>query len=121
MDFKLDPLTGDLAFENGDLVLVDGTDAIIQQIRIRLNFFLGEWFLDSREGTPWYQILGERPDLGLVYETVRQVLITTPGVESVDTLRVSMDDPVRQLNVTFTLNGGEIDSTDFAPFIVELS
>ncbi|GAG92615.1 unnamed protein product, partial [marine sediment metagenome] len=37
-DFKLDS-NFDLVIENDDFVLVDGLEAIAQQLRIRLNFY----------------------------------------------------------------------------------
>lgn len=44
MDLKLDIASDDIDVSTGDLVLVEGTDAIIQHLQIRLRFFLGEWF-----------------------------------------------------------------------------
>lgn len=123
MDLKLDPITGDLAFEDGDLVLVDGVDAIVQHIRIRFKFFKGEWYQDTREGTPWYEeILGHKPTQRRANEIARSVLASTPGVASVDSVQVTLDDATRDLSISFiahTTDGAVINSADFAPFIVE--
>ena len=47
----------DLEFKNGDLTggIVTGDDEVIQRIRTRLFRELGEWFLNTASGLPWYQ------------------------------------------------------------------
>lgn len=81
-DLKLDPITGDLVVTDGDLVFVSGVDSILQDIRLALGFFLGEWFLDETEGIPYFQkILGvKNPDLLAIREIYRQRLLAVPGV-----------------------------------------
>jgi len=61
MDLKLatvidgdNPVVHDLHLDStGDLSWVEGIDAIAQHARVRLQFFLNEWFLDRREGIPF--------------------------------------------------------------------
>lgn len=124
MDLALDPTTMDLLLQDGDLVLLDGPKAVEQHIRIRLLFFRGEWFLDSREGTPWLQeVLGQKTDEERAVEVVRKVLQTTPGVASVETVSVAIDSR-RNMSIRFVVVSDEgivLDSSDLQPFIVELN
>lgn len=124
MDLKLDPLTHDLALdETGDVLLLDGIEAIAQQIRIRLLFVRGEWFLDRREGTPYVgEIWGEPADTNQLAAIFRQVVATTPGVLSVERLTVTFDDDTRSASVDFVARteAGPLRSADFEPFIVEV-
>ena len=46
---KLDE-SGDLVFENGSFVVIDGDDELAQQIRSSYKMRKGEWFLDEDEG-----------------------------------------------------------------------
>ena len=46
---------GDLDFSSGGLELLEGVDEIVQKLDTRLQFFLGEWFLDQRLGIPYYE------------------------------------------------------------------
>lgn len=46
---KLDE-SGDLVFQNGTFVLVEGDDELAQQIRSSYKMRKGEWFLDEEEG-----------------------------------------------------------------------
>src|SRR5687767_14640953 len=114
MDIKIDS-AGDLVIEDGDLVLVDGIEAIAQHIRIRLRFFRGEWFIDQRLGIPFYQsILVKNPNLDIVRAILREAIIETPGVVSVPRLDVELDASSRTLKVTagVIVEDGNLDFTD---------
>jgi len=104
MDLKLDPVTHDLAFDsNGDLVLVDGNDRIVQQIKIRLRTFRGEWFADARAGMPYYQkILGVKPlRQAVVVQAIREAVLGVPGVRDIYDIVFAYDPSTRSANVTF--------------------
>jgi hypothetical protein len=104
MDLKL---TADHDIEideaTGDLVLVDGVDAIAQDCDVRLKFFLGEWYLDTRLGVPYYQqILGQKPRLTAVKGIFRKAILSTPGIRSfLEPLEITFDGPTRTLGVSF--------------------
>jgi hypothetical protein len=111
MDLKLDG-NHDVLIEDDDLVLVDGVDAVAQDVDIRLQFFLGEWFLDTRLGIPYYQqILGEKPRLGAVASIIRKAIFTTPGVISISDFDPTWDGPSRTLSIST-----KIESTE-GPFV----
>lgn len=81
-DLAIDWTINDLAVP---IRLVEGVDAIVQNMRIRLRFFLGEWFLDQRLGVPWIQrIFVASPDIRDVDQILRRVILSTPGIASVD-------------------------------------
>lgn len=105
--FQLIP-ENDLLLENGDFVMVDGSRLVRQTIASRFRFYLGEWFLDVREGVPYYRdILVKNPDLDVVRSTFRQVLTTTPGVLDVLSFSLTFDPHDRVLHFAF-----EVQSTD---------
>lgn len=117
------PTEGDLHLDGEALSLVDGREAIAQHIRIRLRFFLGEWFLDEREGVPFYRdILIKNPSRRLVESVFRRVIIETPGVDSLDKFELAIDAATRTATLSFTAvtNDGErIRSDDYDPLILE--
>jgi hypothetical protein len=103
-DLKLDS-EDDLAIENNDLVIIDGLDAIVQDLSTRLQFFQGEWFLDTRLGTPWFQkVLGKKPRLLIVKSVVRKAILTTPGVRSILDLNLDFEGVTRLLSITGRVN-----------------
>jgi len=110
-DIKLST-SGDWDVTTGDLELTQGTDAIKQSVRIHLEFFQGEWFLDLDAGIPYYQsIMVKNPNPNLLQSVFRSALDETPGVASVDELNLSIDTAARQLSVEAHITGdyGEFD------------
>lgn len=121
-DIRLDPVTGDIDVSTGDLLLTSGTEAIAQNLRIRLRMFLGEWFLDTRQGIPYFRnILIKNPRTNVVRSIFRQAILTTPGVTGLDKLVLDFDNSLRQLDVSFdaVTDTGEILTFDEV-FIIEV-
>lgn len=71
---------------NGDIVtrgvqFISGRDEIAQTIKTRLALFLGEYFRNIKDGTPWYeQILGKFVSLDMVEAVLRTRIANSPGV-----------------------------------------
>jgi hypothetical protein len=71
--------------ENGDIVtrgqqFIGEREEIAQTIKTRLALFLGEYFRDIKDGTPWYeQILGKFVSLDTVEAVLRARIARTPG------------------------------------------
>lgn len=79
--------TGDIEIP---LRILKGVDAIRQRIMVRLRFFKAEWFLDKRQGMPYYQVVFvKNPDLSLIQSVFRRAILTTPGVLTIAKMRVS--------------------------------
>lgn len=103
MAFQLNNTTGDLELVNGNLKLATGTQAIDQHLRAKLRTFLGEWFLDTRIGIPYFQqILGRKnPPVNLISAILRKAILQTSGVVSVSNLQLALDSKTRELVVAF--------------------
>lgn len=100
-DIKL-TTAGDIDLTTGDLILLEGPDAIGQHLRIRFSFFLGEWYLDTRIGIPYFQtILKKGARLNVVRAIFQKVILDTPGVEGLRYLDLDYEGTTRALTVTF--------------------
>jgi hypothetical protein len=101
-DLKLDE-NGDLEIgADGDLIIVDGIDAIRQHLKIRLQFFRGEWFLDTRLGIPYFEeVLRKAPDLNVVQSLLRETITTTPGVIRLTEFTLDYEGVTRALSLDF--------------------
>jgi hypothetical protein len=127
--FRIIP-AGDLALESGDLVVLGLTDVtrvqyIRQKISSRFRFFYGEWFLDQRQGLPYYgTVFTKNPNLSLIRSIFLRVLRDTPGVIDVATFNLVHDRPSRTVTFTFQaiVDGGEITvKPEDADFVINLA
>src|SRR4029077_4743012 len=71
----------DLKIVNGDLVLVDGTAGIMQNILQTLKIFLGEWFMDNTLGIDYFgSILVKNPNQAIINAIFINQILSVPGV-----------------------------------------
>lgn len=100
-DLALNVKTNDLVI-NKDVILIDNAERVAQQIRIRLNSFLGEWFLNTSYGLPYLEyILIKNPNLTLVRSILRKQIASVDDVAKVNSLTVTLDNKTRKLTVDF--------------------
>lgn len=109
--------TGDLAPPGK---LIEGEAAIEQNVRIRLRFLEGSWFLDLAQGIPYVDtILIKNPDLLLVESIFREAILSTTGIQSVNTMDLSLD-LTRKLTVSFTATMDTGQALVFSPFVIQV-
>lgn len=102
IDLALDPKTGDLAIANFDLQLVRDVDQIAQNLSIRLRFMLGEWYLNTLAGIPYYQyFLIKNPNQIQVESFLKDEIGNTGGVEEITSFSSDFDGLARKFTVTF--------------------
>lgn len=95
--------------EDGDLVtrgrmFQSGREAIAQTIVTRLKLFLGEYFRDVTDGTPWFQqILGKPSNLNAVEAILRNRIARSPGVIRLLSFGLDFDLNTRSLSVRSTV------------------
>ncbi len=59
---KLDPITGDIV--TSGVQFITEREEVAQTIATRLRLFLGEYFRDITDGTPWFEsVLGKNKSL----------------------------------------------------------
>lgn len=101
-------------------------DYVGLRLREDLSYFLGEWFLDTRQGMPyWRFILGQKYDAGIADRIFRKGALATAGVATVDQLITKFDRRSRTLSVPVfkvTLVDGSTLTQDQLgnPFILDL-
>jgi hypothetical protein len=101
VDLAVNNLTWDLSIQNGQLVLVSKAAQVAQAIGIRLQRLLGEWFLNTGVGIPWYGangILGSK-DQNNAELLIRQEILNTPQVQQLVSLTPVWDATSRTLSI----------------------
>jgi hypothetical protein len=123
--FRVIP-AGDLALtpDETQLQIIEGVAAVRQKLASRFRMFLGEWFLDQRQGVPYYRdILIKNPNLGVIRSVFRKVILTTPGVLGITAFTLALDRLNRILSFDFicqATDGPIIVSSDDRDFIVNV-
>jgi hypothetical protein len=100
---KLDS-TGDLAYEDGQLLTVDGIDEVVQACGVAYDTRLGEYAFDTAAGVAFLEII-RRPgatDSEIVAE-LRRVGNRIPGVDEVREVVLTRDPLTRKLTADITI------------------
>lgn len=103
MDIFVDS-TGDVSVPStGVIRLTSGLlETTKQRLTIKIRTFLGEWFLDTRVGVPYFRdILIKNPNLSIIRVIFRRLLLGDEAVDSVPKLELEFDSASRKLFVTF--------------------
>lgn len=110
ISLDLDPSSNtykDVLVQNGGLVLTsdsnqNGTDPVVQNVIQRMQWMLGEWFLDVTGGVPWFQeIFIKNPDQDKVDALLLGVITTTPGIVAVTYYDFGLNKTNRSVSVNF--------------------
>ncbi|MEX4584681.1 hypothetical protein MY756_05540 [Haemophilus influenzae] len=98
----------DLMIKDRKLVLVDGVNQKAQQIKVVLLTFLGEWFLDTTIGLPYFdEILTKNPDNARIQSIFRKKIMGVKGVLAVERLSLEFHLKDRVLVVQFSARTNE--------------
>lgn len=118
--------TGDLDLSQGLRRTTTMPQYVAQRLRQNLSFFLGEWFLDQRQGLPyWKRIIGQRFDASLIEQIFRKACLATAGVSRVERLQVAFNRRTRALSIPSLIaicnDGTKVTQADLgSPFIINL-
>jgi len=101
-DLALD-VNGDQLFDStGDSVQLKGVQAVAEDVRRRILFFLGEYFLDVEGvGVPWIQhVFGQKnPDLTTITSDLTTAILGAPDMLTLDALDLEFDTTQRTMQV----------------------
>lgn len=104
-DIALNIASNDLVIKNNDLILIDNAERVAQQVLITLRFWLGEWFLDTREGVPYLEyILVKNPNMSHIKQILTEKIKSVDGVNNIVSLNFDFRRIRRELYVDFEIN-----------------
>lgn len=115
MDLRLDT-DGDLLLDNGELELNAGLGSIRQHLAIRLKFFLGEWFLDTGAGVPYFQeVFVDRVNLSAMEAVFKSAITATPGVIELQAFTLDFSGRTLTINFRALTDFGILNFTEEVP------
>lgn len=104
-DLAMDMATGDLVLHDGDVLLIDNAERVAQQILITLRFWLGEWFLDTKDGIPYLEyVLVKSPNLLHIRQIFMEAMEKVDGVKRVEEMNLAFDVKNRSLRVDYEVS-----------------
>jgi hypothetical protein len=81
--------------------LYNSPECVAQAVQTRLLLYLGEWFLDTTDGTPWFQnIVGKQYNNNNPDVYVKQRILGTPNVTSILSFNSSFNGKTRSYTMT---------------------
>ncbi len=89
-----------------DLDWSRGVAGVMQECRVKLQMFQGEWFLDLDKGIPyWGQILGQKPALAIaaIGASFTETLLSIEDVIAVTKMQVTYAGATRTLTVNWQI------------------
>lgn len=117
-DIAMDIQTGDILITNSRLSLIqDPIEVMRQKLKIRLQTFREEWFLNLGVGLPYFQeffVKGTPKDL--VDITLRDYILDTEGVVEITSFESTFNDATRKYSLSFGVtipNGQELNIIGF--------
>lgn len=120
MDFKLDPTSWDIIWRNGPLRKEETTqpltETVGQRLKIRLQSFLGEWFINTVYGIPyWQRILGIKQTSKAAADLIfQQEILKEEGVKEIVTFNSTFVN--RKYSLVFSVR--VVDGTITSPIVV---
>lgn len=117
---KLDA-SGDLAMGQEKFITGYTAEEVAQNVRTRLKFFLGEWFLNINDGTDWFGgVLGKGSRLATRESIIRRRILLTPGCVGMTAFSVTAEPTTRMLTVTASIisESGESAEINYVQAVV---
>jgi len=91
----------DWRFGNGSGNYLSEQDALMQNIKTRIQSFYGDCYFDLTAGIDWFNLLGAKSQAA-IKNAIAVVILNTTGVQSIDSLELKLDEN-RQLAITYSV------------------
>lgn len=120
MDLLLDRDTHDIVFVNGECPVTQLlTDVVAQRLKITLYTFLGEWFLDTTIGVPYFQqIFGKVRSKATVDLIFQQIIANDKDVIEILSFESELENGTRGYSMTFQVRVK--DNTASLPITIDI-
>ena len=100
MRYRKQSADGDYTFGNGQSDFWrDQPEAVAQAAKTRMELWLGEWFLNIDEGTPYLQGILGKHDKPIADITIQERLLNTQGATDLSDYESVLDPQTRRLSV----------------------
>jgi hypothetical protein len=110
MDLKLDSLTHDLVYTDGDLETVTGYAEALQRLKVALDTGYGEWAFDTEAGIAYRGVMRDKNAPRSAKEAeIRRVVYAVLGPGSIVSLQIDENRVTRELVGTVNTIYGPVE------------
>lgn len=107
----------DLKIESNDLVILTGLEAKVQKLTQKFKLFLGEWFLNTSKGIPYFQkIMTKQVNPSEIDAILKDVILSSEDVIELISFDLQLNSD-RKLLLTFSVRFEEGVSDDIEVII----
>jgi len=104
-DLLLSKQNNDLIVSRFDLGIVEGVASTEQRLKVRLQIFLREWFLDRTAGQPYYEeVFSKAPNISEIEARLKEAILTTERVLEILSFDIDFNNASRTLFVNFAVS-----------------
>lgn len=102
----------DMHFDaTGNLKMVDDAECVAQLVNQHLQFYAGEWFLDTDAGVPWFEFIYVEPfDQTTAESLLKEAILNVPGVTDILEFEVTIHVRDRGFHLTRVVVQTEYDT-----------
>lgn len=111
----LDTISWDLVLDvNGNIAVASNPYSLAQDAASAIKTFLGEAYLDTSLGIPWFQqIFGKAPTLSYIKQQLVNVVLTVPDVVAAQCFITNVTHRVVSGQVQVTSTTGTVSAANF--------
>ncbi len=99
IDLAIEKSAYDLSVKDGMFQTVISGDEVAQRLRIHLQRYLSEWFLNTTLGVPYYEKLLGTKDKTIIELYLRKEIGTVYGVERINAFEIVQSYALRSITV----------------------
>ena len=112
MDILLDEDTNDIVFVNGECpTTLTRQQSIAQRLKVLLQTFTGEWFLNTTTGVPYFDgVFGKVRSKSSVDLIFQEKILSDPGVIEMLEFNSELDNSRREYSMRFRVRTTEGDT-----------
>jgi hypothetical protein len=78
-------------------------DWVVQKLRVKLRTFLGEWYLDTTRGLPYFKVLEKNPNTKILEAAIKQSILEEEEVQEITQFSMTYDNSKRTLKPNFSV------------------
>ncbi len=92
--------TNDLDFSTGSLIIIDEKEELAQRIKVSLQTWLGEWFLDNSAGVDWLTLMERGTNIIKVKTEIQVNILQFEEVTQIQDFKVTFDNASRRFDIS---------------------